>query len=83
MTAEKLVVTPPLEPVLLTVKQLRELTGYGRNQIYDLIHSGQLGHIQVGKSLRVPRVEFDRWVANAVQRPVAPSIPFSLAPKQR
>lgn len=83
MTAKKLTDAPSLEPVLLTVKQLQALTGYGRNQVYELIHSGQLGHIQVGKSLRVPRGEFDRWVANAVQRPVAPSIPFSLAPKRR
>ncbi len=82
MTAVRETETLPA-PELLTVKDLMALTQLGRNTIYELINNGELGHIRVGTSLRVPRAEFERWVTKSVQRPVASPIPFSLAPKRR
>lgn len=51
-----------LDPVLLTVADVMALTQLGRNVVYELLNTGQLRAIQVGRQYRVPRAEFDAWV---------------------
>jgi excisionase family DNA binding protein len=41
-------------PVLLTVPQVMHETGFGRTFVYELIGSGKLRSLKVGKSRRVP-----------------------------
>lgn len=71
----------PLAPDLLTVADLRELTQLGRDTVYALIESGQLGAIRIGKQLRVPRSEYEAWKARVLgsgSRASAAPIPFTL-----
>lgn len=50
-------------PVTLRVEDLMPLLGIGRNTAYELIRSGQIRSVRIGRQIRVPRdalVEFLR-----------------------
>ena len=42
-------------PVTLRVEDLMPLLGIGRNSAYELIRSGQIRSIRVGRQIRIPR----------------------------
>lgn len=42
-------------PLTLRVEELMPILGIGRNTAYELIHSGQIRSIRVGRQLRVPK----------------------------
>ena len=42
-------------PVTLRVEDLMPLLGIGRNTAYELIHSGQIRSIRIGRQIRIPR----------------------------
>lgn len=44
----------PLTPMLLTVRQAAELLSIGRTTAYELIASGDLAVVHIGRSARVP-----------------------------
>ena len=42
-------------PLTLRVEELMPILGVGRNTAYELVHSGQIRSIRVGRQLRVPK----------------------------
>lgn len=42
-------------PVVLTVEDLMSVLCVGRNTAYDLVRSGQVKSIRIGKQIRIPR----------------------------
>ncbi len=42
-------------PVTLRVEDLMPLLGIGRNTAYELIHSGQIRSVRIGRQIRIPR----------------------------
>lgn len=44
-------------PLTLCVDDLRDILQVGRNTAYDLVKSGQIGSIRVGRQLRIPKHE--------------------------
>ena len=42
-------------PLVMNVEEVAKLLGIGRNTAYDLIHSGQLKHIRIGRQIRITR----------------------------
>lgn len=42
-------------PLILSVDQLAEVLRVGRNTAYDLVHSGQIRSVRVGRQIRIPR----------------------------
>ena len=42
-------------PLVLTVEDLMEVLSIGRNTAYELVRSGQIRSIKVGKTYRIPR----------------------------
>lgn len=48
--------------LLLTVKEVQEALGLGRNNTYDLIRSGKLKSIRVGKLIKVPRAALEEYL---------------------
>lgn len=57
--------TEPLEP-LLRIEDLIRLTACSRTTIYDLIRRGPpdgFRSIHVGRSIRISRAEYDRWLS--------------------
>ena len=42
-------------PVTLRVEDLMPILGIGRNAAYELIRSGQIRSIRIGRQIRIPR----------------------------
>ena len=42
-------------PLTLRVEELMPILGVGRNTAYELVRSGQIRNIRVGRQLRVPK----------------------------
>ncbi len=42
-------------PVTLRVEELMPVLGIGRNSAYELVRSGQIRSIRIGRKIRVPR----------------------------
>ncbi|MGI9053931.1 MAG: helix-turn-helix domain-containing protein [Ilumatobacteraceae bacterium] len=51
-----------LAPLLVTVEQAGEILGLSRTTIYELINRGELQAVHVGRSLRFPVSELERFV---------------------
>lgn len=45
----------------LSVKELGVLTGLGRTKLYEVVASGELEAIKVGRAVRVSRTSFEKW----------------------
>ena len=43
-------------PDVLTVAQMQSVLHIGRKAAYDLIHSGSVKHLKIGKSIRIPKI---------------------------
>ena len=57
--------TPPAStrtPMLLTVGDLEAELQLGRTRTYELLRSGSIPVVRVGRALRVPRDALRRWV---------------------
>ena len=52
---------PNIEPEWLSVNDLMTLTGLGRTKCYELVASGELEAIKVGRTVRVSRVSYIEW----------------------
>lgn len=42
-------------PLVLTVDEAAKIMGVGRNTVYELVNSGQLSSIRVGRLIRISR----------------------------
>lgn len=42
-------------PLTLKVEELMPVLGIGRNSAYELVRSGQIRSIRIGKKIRVPK----------------------------
>jgi excisionase family DNA binding protein len=52
---------PNIEPEWLSVKALMTLTGLGRTKCYELVASGELEAIKVGRAVRVSKASYIEW----------------------
>ena len=51
------------ETVLLTVRDVQEVTQLGRTKIYELMRDGQLPYLRIGRSVRIRREVLEAWLA--------------------
>ena len=42
-------------PIILTVSELSEVLRIGRNTAYELVRSGAIQSIRIGRQIRIPR----------------------------
>ena len=49
-------------PVALTVRDVAKLLGIGLNSAYDLVRCGAIRSVRIGRLLRIPRSEVDRFL---------------------
>lgn len=49
-------------PVILRVEELMPILGIGRNTAYELVRSGKLRSIRVGRQIRIPKAEVLRFL---------------------
>lgn len=50
------------EPMLLTVEDVQNALRLGRTKIYELIRTGQLPVVRIGRSVRIRREALERWL---------------------
>jgi excisionase family DNA binding protein len=51
-----------MEKATLSVQETAEYIGIGRNKAYELVSSGILPAIKIGKQYRIPKVSLDTWL---------------------
>jgi len=49
-------------PLTLSVKELMPILSIGRNTAYELIHSGQIRSVRIGKKICIPKAEVLRFL---------------------
>ena len=49
------------EQEFIFLNKLQEILGIGRTKAYDLVASGELPAIRVGRAIRVRRADLSRW----------------------
>ena len=54
--------------LLLRPAEVGEALGLGRSKAYELIASGTIPSIRIGKSIRVSADSLRRWVANQLNK---------------
>ncbi|MDQ0208929.1 helix-turn-helix transcriptional regulator [Alkalicoccobacillus murimartini] len=53
-----------LEKELLTVTDIKKITGLGRDTVYELMHSGEFTVLRFGRSFKANKREFYDWLNN-------------------
>jgi len=51
-------------PLTMRVEELMPILGIGRNTAYELVHSGQIKGIRIGRNIRIPKSEVIRFLNN-------------------
>lgn len=52
-------------PMVLTVEEVSRLLCIGRNTAYELVRSGQIRSVKVGRIYRIPRAAVDEYLGKA------------------
>ena len=47
---------------VLTPREAWELLQVGRNAFYEAVARGEIPHVRIGRSIRVPRAALERWL---------------------
>lgn len=51
-------------PLTLSVRELMLILSIGRNTAYELIRSGQIRSVRIGRKIRIPKAEVLRFLKN-------------------
>lgn len=54
-------------PLLLRGGEVAELLGIGRSTAFELMASGELPVVRIGRAVRVPRYALRRWIEQRVE----------------
>jgi excisionase family DNA binding protein len=46
----------------LSLKDVQQMLGIGRTKIYELVTTGELPAVRIGRCIRVNRTELDEWL---------------------
>ena len=53
-----------MDKILLKVPEVAEMIGLGRSKAYQLMGSGELASVRVGRARRIPTEAVRKWVAD-------------------
>lgn len=51
-----------MEKLLLTVGEAQEALHIGRTKLYELLNTGAIPSVRLGRSLRIPAKALERWL---------------------
>jgi excisionase family DNA binding protein len=51
-----------VEPLLLRANEAAVVLGIGRTKVFEMLASGELPAIRIGRCLRVPKDRLERWI---------------------
>ena len=57
------------DSMLLTTEDVVRVLRIGRTKVVELIGRRELPVVRIGRSVRVPRVELERWIAERMGEP--------------
>jgi excisionase family DNA binding protein len=57
-----------MEPLLIRAEEAAKLLGLGRSKVFQMIATGELPVIRMGRSVRVPKAELVRWIESRTAR---------------
>jgi len=60
-----------MDQMLMRADEVARALGLGRSKAYELIASGQLPVVRVGRMVRVPRAALEDWVRKQTQQATA------------
>ncbi len=60
-----------MEELLLRPEAAARMLGISRSRCYAMLAAGALPAIRLGRTVRVPRAELERWIADQVTNGVA------------
>ena len=46
----------------LTLREMQEILGIGKTKGYELVATGALPSVRIGRSIRISRKELERWL---------------------
>lgn len=49
-------------PLLLTIKEVQDITRLGRTKVYELMRDGELPVVRIGRAIRVRREALEQWL---------------------
>lgn len=52
-------------PLVLTVEDLMPVLSIGRNTAYDLVRSGQIQSLRIGRKIRIPRNAVIQYISGS------------------
>jgi len=52
----------PQGRLLLRISEAAERLGVGRSTLYEMIHSGQIVPVRIGRAVRIPVARLAEWV---------------------
>lgn len=53
-----------LLPLLLRGGEVAQLLNISRSKAFEMMASGELPCVRIGRSVRVPRIALERWIAD-------------------
>ncbi|MEZ4494689.1 MAG: excisionase family DNA-binding protein [Dehalococcoidia bacterium] len=56
------------EALLLSVSEAAQLLGIGRSKTYELVATGELATVRIGRSVRVPRAIVEGYVERLIEQ---------------
>lgn len=57
------------DPKAYTVNEVAQALQVSRNRIYDMVATGELPALRLGKTIRIPAEQLDQWIQkNAVRK---------------
>jgi excisionase family DNA binding protein len=57
-----------MESILLRLEEVAELLGLGRTKVSEMLAAGDLPTVRIGRCVRVPRRELERWVQGRITK---------------
>lgn len=49
-------------PEIIKCDELQSMLGISKHAVYRLLNSGHIGHIRIGKSIRIPKINVIRYL---------------------
>ena len=56
-----------MDKLLYTVPEAAAQLGIGRSKLYELLNSGALPTVRIGRAVRIPASALEAWVARQVE----------------
>ena len=61
------------EPLLLRAEEAAKLLALGRSTVFQLLATGELPAVRVGRAVRVRRVDLERWIEERARAAAEPT----------